>query len=116
MASSADPGLALLTGMVGFWDARNYAGTGTWVNLGTAGTAGDMILGAATAAPTFSGSGNPAKFAFDGVNDVMATAGNVTQFDAPIRTNNFTIGVIMSWPNTVSKSVGTIFAKDGTAG
>ncbi len=101
----------LLRSFVGYWDGRLYDSSGTWANFGTAGTAGDLILGTSTAAPAFAGSGDSAGFTFDGVNDTMATAGDVVNFRAPDRLNDFTVGLIIAPTNTTFNNLNAIMTK-----
>lgn len=98
-AQSGDAGLTLLLTMAGFWDATSYSGSGNLLNQGTAGSSGDMIPGASTAAPTFASG----KFTFDGVNDTMMTAGDVSTFGAPAPSAGaFSFGVIVKFLTTVN--------------
>jgi hypothetical protein len=84
------PGKVLLATMLGWWDPSTYSGSGNLLNKGTAASA-DMVPGAATAAPTFSVD----HFTFDGVNDIMATAGDVTSMNIPNNPGDFTVGAII---------------------
>lgn len=117
-----DTGETLLRSMVGFWDGSSYSGYGNWLNLGTSGSVGDLILGASTAAPTFSVD----HFTFDGVNDKMTMGGDVNNFDALDKNNNFTFGIILVSTATpsnsgtyvhkaVSATSGWVLASNGTA-
>lgn len=98
-----------LNSMVGWWDALTYSGSGNLLNKGTAGAAGDMIP---AGGPVFSTD----HFTMDGVNDVFATAGNVTAFDAPAKgAGAFSFGVILKFLTTISFT--TFMAKyPGTVG
>lgn len=104
---------ALLASMVGWWDAPTYSGLGNLLNLGTAGAVGDMIPGATTAAPTFTTD----HFTFDGVDDLMMTAGDVNAFDAPAKNaGTFSFGAVIRLPATAPLNFGIYFGKLGGAG
>lgn len=98
-----------LTGALGWWDVAGYS-SGNWANRGTGGSALDFIMGAATAAPAFTGG----FFVFDGVNDYMYISDtNALDFGA---NEAQTIGIICS-PTTGIGTAARIFSKDdGTAG
>jgi len=73
----ATMGAALAAACPLWWDGPTYSGSGDLLNSGTAGSGGgrDMVLGAATAAPSFAAG----VFTFDGSNDYMAMADNAAQ-------------------------------------
>lgn len=102
--SYTSAGRALLLSMVGWWDARDYSGSGSLLNKGTTGAAIDAALGAGSAAPSFSVD----HFVFDGVDDYMAIPDNAALDFA--NADEFTVGVIVKF-TTVPLTSGALLNK-----
>lgn len=108
-----DPTDAFLKSNVGYWDGLQYSGSGNVLNLGTVGSAGDMIPGLTTKAPTWDGTNK--RWQFDGVDDFMATAGDVDNFDLTALGSDFTVWAVVLSANATQVNTGGVFVKRSTS-
>ncbi len=110
-----DAGQTFLATCDGWWDAPTYAGSGNLLNLGTAGSTGDLVVKGTSADPTFASG----KFTFDGVDDYLANAASVSAFNAPARNGTavpFTVGIVLTFPTTLSSFSPFISKRNANAG
>lgn len=98
-------GVTLLTGITGWWDARDYGGTGALINKGTGGSSLNLTLNGTPALGT-------GTIIMDGVNDYLSVADD-SNLDLA-GADDFHMGVIMT--QTVGGNYGTLMTKYSGSG
>lgn len=97
-------GESLLLGMVGFWDASKYSGSGNWLNLGTGGSSGDFSVPFGSTAPVWT---NGNKFVFStggGPYSFQFNANHAYHFPDK-NAGSFSVGIVQQTPFAIFRVV-----------